>query len=236
MDLRQQHKFEMERQAQYLFKSWAAWPTITRQDILDWFTHLRSSGLKDRTIRNRYVILKTFQKWAGVTIPNLPDAPTIPRLKPRVCSDEQLDKLLTTCSPILDTAVRMLAELGLQKRELMYAAWSDIDWTAGQFTVTEKPDLDFTIKTRTERHIAINDGLLNHLHQWRAYHPHSRLILETRTGKPHHSLLKRIKAEATKAGLDPKEFGLHMLRKKFVTTLLRARVDIKTASVMAGHS
>jgi integrase len=245
-DLRSNNNKEMAHQAEYLFEGLLSLPrlnkghipmhAITRQDILDWHNALRSKGLKERTIKNRHVILKHFLKFSKITVADMPSAPHVVKRDPQICEDEQMTALLTACDPYTRVLVEMGRQLGLRKRELMFAAWTDISWANAEFKVTEKPDLAFTIKNRKERTLPMSPSLTALLKEWRETRPHTRLILETRTGKPHQSLLNKLKATVIKAGLPPEDFSLHMLRRKFVSTLLERGVDIKTASKMVDHA
>ena len=47
--------------------------------------------------------------------------------------------------------LRFFLGLGMREREVMFAAWQDIDFEKGLFKVTEKPDVGFKIKDKEER-------------------------------------------------------------------------------------
>lgn len=235
--LRQDRHPEMAKQAEYVFKDWPVWSrSITGQDVSDWFDLLRSQELSERTIKNRYVILKHFLKYAEVTVPKLPRAPKIGKKKPRVCEDDQMTTLLASCDPYTRLVVEMGRQLGLRKRELMHAAWSDISWSTQEITVTEKPDVGFTVKNRKERTQQVPPNLIALLKEWQTHNVRGRFILGTRNDKPNHSLLNRLKAAVIDAGLPPEEFSLHMLRRKFATTLHNQGVPLATVSEMLDHS
>ena len=222
-----------------MFKEWTVWSrSITRDDILDWFDRLRRLGLTERTIKNRYVLLKNFLKYAKVTVPDLPKAPKVVRTRPQVCEDDQMAALLAACDPYTRVLVEMGRQLRLRRRELMHAAWSDISWERPSITVTEKPDVGFTVKNRKERTLPMSPSLTAVLRGWQTHNVRGgRFILgNARTGKPNHSLLNRLQRTVVKAGLPVKQFTLHMLRRKYGTVLHNNGVPLATVSEMLDHA
>ncbi|HTA87538.1 MAG TPA: hypothetical protein VK729_14790, partial [Silvibacterium sp.] len=192
LDLQGTGKLAMERQAEYALKEWTAWPHPTREDILAWFKKQRAvikpdgKHLSERTIKSRYVILKHFFKHAEIAVPNMPPAPKVTKKKPRVADDAAVAALLASCDQYTRVLIEMGRQLGLRKRELMFASWSDISWETSEFYVTEKPDAGFTIKNMKERAQQMSPSLVTVLRAWQASdkRPPGPYILGTRTGKP----------------------------------------------------
>ncbi len=237
-DLRGQNKLPMEISAEFALRDWKAWPRPTREDVIEWLDRLRKSGLSERTIGNRYIVLKHFLKFHKVTIPDLPKV-RVPKKKVYVVDDEAVTALLAACDPYTRVLVEMGRQLGLRKRELMFAAWSDISWSTAEFTVREKPDLGFTIKNRKERIQQMAPNLVSLLRSWQQESTGGttgRLILGTKTGKPNYSLLNKLKSACVKAKLDPKKFTLHGLRKKYGSMLHNNGTPLATVSAMLDHA
>jgi integrase len=235
LDLRGTGKLAMERQAEYALKEWTAWPHPTREDIVAWFEKQRENDLSERTIKSRYIILKHFFKYAEIAVPNMPPTPKVKKTSPRVADDGAFAALLASCDDYTRVLIEMARQLGLRKQELMFAAWTDISWETSSFYVTEKPDVGFTIKNRKERVQPMSPSLVKLLKEWQAVHP-GRFILGTRTGKPAQSLLNKLKAEVIKAGLNKKEWQLHMLRRKYGTFLHTNGTPLAMVSKLLGHA
>ena len=73
---------------------------------------------------------------------------------------------------------------GARDREVQYATWRDVNFTAKTFAVTEKLDLGFSPKDKEEGEIPIPDSLINSLRARRKKYPDSRLIFPGIGGKP----------------------------------------------------
>lgn len=241
-DLRRQGKLPMVKQCEYALESFLKVTGekaihVSRQHILDWHQEMTKDGLNERTRFNRHRNIVHFLKAQKITVPDMPKSPSKKGNKAvQVCTDAQMEALIVTLDPYTRMVVEIGRQLGLRKRELMYAAWSDVNWEMKVFTVREKPDAGFTIKNRKERSIPMSGSLLQLLKEWQSTNGQHRWILATRTGKVNHSQLKRLKDRVEKAGLPMKDFSLHMLRRKFLTVALRKGVDVATVSKLAGHS
>jgi integrase/recombinase XerD len=124
--------------------------------------------------------------------------------------------------------------LGPREQEVMYAHWSDVDFVDGIYKVTAHPS-KFKPKDYEEREIPFPDHLVAALRE-RQREAKYRLIFPTPSGKPDGHMLRKLKALAQRAGLDPTKFGLHVFRTTFATLLHRAGIDARTIQQRLGHS
>ena len=220
---------------------------------------LREKGLSLRTIHNKHNRVKAFLKWSKVEtkwmsnpepyelpLPTIYNPPEIKAIRQAVATDDTLS-----------LAIDMGLMLGLREREIIFAQWSDIDWTARVFRVQGKPHLGFKVKDSEQREVPIPPELFQRLMDRHANHEAGNaLILHTRNGKPltPSKLLHKLKHTAMKAGLQCgtckgcrnreqgsahagcEKWQMHKWRRTYLTTILRNGVDLRTAQSFAGHS
>lgn len=133
----------------------------------------------------------------------------------------------------------------MREREVMFAAWSDIDFERGVFHVTEKKDDGFTIKDKEERSIPIPSLLLESLKQRYDERAHKRWIFPSDRGQPDGHMLRRLRTLAFRTGLNCgecrmksgetcakkascKQFGLHKFRRIYATLNHENGTSIRT--------
>ena len=209
---------------------------IRREDVLAYHTKLRKRGLTERTVANRHQRLKTFLRFCKVDISFLPPTPKYEEGLPTVYTKENIKAILDAADEQMYLVIELGLKLGLRDQELMHAEWSDIDWTHSVYRVQGRPHWKFLVKDSEQRDCPIPADLLDRLKAWRESHPETTLILGTKKGTPNTHLLRALKRLATRAGLDPKQFTLHKLRRSYITTLLRNGFDLRTVQAFAGHS
>ncbi|MFY9935803.1 MAG: site-specific integrase [Silvibacterium sp.] len=244
VELRRDDKGPTAKQLEYVMKTFVTSQNlslpvnmITGQDVIEWHRRLKASGSKERTVKNRHVLLKMWLKWAGFDTSRLPDAPKAPKPLLAVVEEPEMQKMLAWTREndfYCYVLIRLFSETGMRKQE---CANSRFDWVHGNvLKIQEDTQSGFTTKTRVEREVAISSSLVGLLQEWQTKRPWAKLIFETRNHKTPQSLINRVKRAAERAGLNPAMWSLHMLRRYFITTMLHRGVDIKTVSKMAGHS
>ncbi len=112
---------------------------VTKSDVESWIADLRRQGRAGNTIRNRWVALKAFYRWALAeeeitknplerVVVDRPDTPSPPTL-----TDAELGTLLDACKGVEFDArrdlalIRLLAGTGLRASEVVGLALDDVD-------------------------------------------------------------------------------------------------------------
>lgn len=230
---------------------------ITRSDVLDYVSHLRSGEdpLSDRTIFNRWVALCTFLRSdivqaAGLRVENIVrkgDKPKFVKKEPRAYSDEDVKALLAASDEYSGLVFEALLKTGFRYRELAHLEWSDVSFADRTARVTAKPHWGFKPKDSEEREVPLESGLLERLKLWRQKHPKTRLVLGTRGDRPDNHWLPMLKKAARDAKLncghcngckernECEHWFLHRFRATFVTKLLRDGLDLATVMKLSGH-
>ena len=226
------------------------WDEITRQDVLKFHTAMRKRGCSDRTIANAHDRLKSWMIFAGIDHDEiLPPAPRYEKKLPTVYTRDDISSIMGAADDKQRLTYSLALKCGLREQELAHVEYYDFDFDHGVLRVRSKPRYDFRVKDSEERDIPVPRGLLKEIKARRAAHPNDRLVLPTVKGKPDTKMLRTLKRLAKRDGLncghckgcasDLQECGywtLHRFRRSYLTTLLRNRVDIRTAQAFAGHA
>jgi len=131
---------------------------------------------------------------------------------------------------------------GMRQGELLGLQWGDIDWNTKEIYVRRTfSDGRFSEpKTRSSRRrIRIDETLVQELKHWKLQCPKGELelVFPNGAGNPenHGNLLNRgFYPALRRAGL--RKIRFHDLRHTYVSLLIASGVDVKTASILAGHS
>ena len=266
-----QEKLEMARESARAWKEFVKaagiefLDEVNRKSLLLFHSKMRKRGLSPRTAFNQHRNVLSILKLAGLDPEelNLPPAPRFELKLPTVYTSAQLKRLFAAADEYERMAFEILLKLGLRSQELSYAEFSDIDFEAGTFRVQGKPKYNFKVKDHEQREIPIPDNLLESLRIWKERHAGQTLILATVDRNPDLNLCTRVKALATRAGLNCgacktckkiaelqsrgakkrelrkrgcMDFNLHKFRRTYITGLLQSGIDIRTVSAYAGHA
>lgn len=225
---------------------------ITRKDVLQfcsWLRDIRKNG--DRTVSNKYGRLLAFLRFSKVTVEGLEkgDRPTYEEKAVNTYDAGMMDALRNAADDYMRLAIDMAQQMGLRYQELIHAEWADLKDC--MFTVRGKVRAGYTfkVKDKEQRNVPVNADLCARLSAWKESRPGTMLILGTASDSPNTHLLRQLKRLAKNNGLncghckgctgkekECAEWTLHRFRRTYVTTLLRAGVDLKTTQRMAGHS
>jgi integrase len=223
-------------------------------DLVTFVTALRERNLSTRTIANYCATVNAFLRRFGYK--DRVKKRFIPRpTEKKVCaySRAELKVLFHTASAEEELLFRFFLGLGMREREVMFAAWRDIDFERGLFHVTEKLDVGFTIKDKEERLIPVPTRLLDDLkkkHQTRA---NDRWIFPTDRGQPDGHMLRRLQKLGLRAKLNCgecrtrsgtsckadaccKKLGLHKFRRTYATLHHENGVSLRTLMSWLGHA
>lgn len=193
-------------------------------------------------------------------------APTYDDKLPTVYDLDSVEELFNSCECDRDRIlVRFLCTVGLREQELAHTEWTDINLRTGVMRVTSKAKkYGWRIKDKEERDVPLPADLIKLLIKWRKAHPQTNLVLgRGRDQKPHGEegkffsdkdrpdghFLRKLKQLVRQAGLDCgvcdgclskrrecHKWTLHKFRRTYMTSLLRAKVDLVTVQALAGHT
>jgi integrase len=123
----------------------------------------------------------------------------------------------------------------------MYVTWGDVHFKTHTINMRWKPQYNWTPKAYKEREVPVPDALLAALEEYRKTLPAKRagassLVFSTASGRPDTHMLRALKRNTAKAGLDPDHFWLHKFRATFATMHLQAGVDLRTVMTWMGQT
>ncbi len=227
---------------------------LTREDVLHLIDYSREQGHSARTTHNAWRTLRTFLRSQDLGhLIKRGDAPRYTKKAPAAYSVNDLHRLFSACSPDDRLLFEFFLGSGAREGEVTYAAWSDINFDAGLFTIRAKPDLGWTLKDREERSVPLPDQLLDRLKERRSQHMDQRFLFPTATGKPNGHYLRTFKTAALSAGLNCglcvnkagqscsskpvcRHWHLHALRKTFAFLHHDSGVSARTLMSWLGHA
>ncbi len=216
---------------------------------------LVKEGKAPTTIEGRFVALMSLLRRNGVTRSLKVSKAHIPKINermPRVYSEATLKRLFAAANGEERMLFEFFLGLGMREREVMHAAYGDIDWTRQTYRVSEKPDVPFFLKNHKERIVTVPTALLAALKARHKQNPRARWIFPTKAGRPNGHLLRTLQELAFKAGMNCgkcrtkggklcaetaccREFNLHDFRRTFATSHHRAGVSPRDLMAMLGH-
>jgi len=209
---------------------------IDRHDLLKFAQAMRKSGLSPRTVSNRWLAFHAFLKHFNITgLTKRMDAPRYVEPEPQCYEKADLEKFFTTCNDGQRLLFQFLLMTGARMQEAMYCQWRDLNFTANEFTVREKPEYDFRPKSWECRVVPLQDALAKELQRRSTHCKATALVFGTRTGKPNNKMLQACKRAAKRAGFDEAQWWLHKFRATFCTWHADAGVPLPTIQLWMGH-
>jgi integrase/recombinase XerD len=216
---------------------------IDRQDILNFIAWMkknvptRDRGQQNGTIRTRLAYLSVFLLENKIENP-LPkrEWPKTDEREVEAFTTEEINQLISKASIDETDLILFLLYTGFRDDEVAHTYYSDVNFAGGTINISNKPELDFTIKNRKQRKsdITLPADFLKRLKERRERSTEGSLIFPNSKGGPDTSLLTRVRAAAEKSGYT-KYFGLHKFRKTF-GTIYGERVGIVNAQHALGHA
>jgi integrase/recombinase XerD len=227
---------------------------IERKDLMNFTADLKSDGLGDRTIYNKFELLMTFLK--ANKIPRLVSAKDWPRFTEQevdIYEVEELTRLFAHCNQAERVLFRFFLGSAGREQEVAFTAWQNLDLKNGLWHMRAKPELGFKPKDYEERTVPLPDWLVEDLKTWRKRHGRSYLIFPHDSGDAEGHMLRTLKQIALKAklncghctnrkGLSCRRhpvcgrWYLHKFRATAATTWLQNDIDIRTVQTWLGHS
>ena len=216
---------------------------IERKDLLRFAAFLRDTKkLSPRTVHNKFADVLTFLQAQGM--PKLigkNDHPRFIEQEVNIYEDDELSKLHAICSPYHSTLCDFFLMSGFREQEAMHVVWSNVRFNANIIEMRWKPQFKWTPKAYKEREVPVPNDLLDILEAHRRSLPALRssaqaLVFSTASGRRDTHMLRALKRNAVKAGLNPDDFWLHKFRATFATTHLQAGVDLRTVMTWMGQT
>jgi integrase/recombinase XerD len=202
---------------------------IAKQDLLTFIAHMREQGLGDRTIHNRIVEVVTFLRANGIKEVTV----RVKYVEKKVVAytPDELKAMFAAATEEEKVLFQFFLFSGAREQEVMYACWSDLKGSI--YTVHCHPEYGFKPKDFEEREIRLPDAFVAVL---RSRKNGSPLMFPTKKGQPNGHFLRVLKGLAERAGLDPAEAGLHKFRKTYATLQHENGVTARTIQARLGHS
>lgn len=225
---------------------------VTPACIAAYRAALRKRKMSDRTIVNKDRRLRSFLRFAKVDVDAImpsKDRPKHIKKLPHIYRRSQIDTIRAAADEYMGMVIDLGLMLGLREQEIMFSAFSDVDFERSVFSVTSKPDLGFIVKDKEDRQVPIPRVLLARIRERHDAAPDRKFIVGTKQNTPNSHLLRTLKRLAKKTGLncghckgclselnECREWTLHSLRRTYLTNMLRGGVDLSTVQAFAGHA
>jgi integrase len=160
--------------------------------------------LSPKTIDTRvnivFFLLKRNKIEARIPMEDLPaveEEPAVPY------SNEEIKALFEPMDAEQKLRYRFFLGSACREREVAYAAWNDISWSRGEYTVRRKEDVGFTPKSHESRTVPLPKVLLAELRaRFESKDRHSRWVFTNGDGTPEGHFLDKLKRIAWHAGLN----------------------------------
>lgn len=244
---------------------------LDEDDVIAFDRHLEAKGNSKTTRASRYGYIRCFLRHCGLNPSRTDDKDDTsgvvtaaahkklkakPKLAVETYTETDLQKLYAVSSERHRLIWKAFRMLGLRDEELAYSLWSNINWenrlwlvrfkSAGTFPWNS--NLEWKSKDSEERDIPIPEVLYEELRVWREKSPKAHLVFPTSGGQADIKLLKALKSDWRKAGLNCGHCGgclkpknecckakLKTFRSTYLSTMLR-HVDLRSVQALAGHS
>lgn len=210
---------------------------IDRSDLTGFGVYLRTTvELSPRSCHNHFANAVSFLKWAGrEKIARKGDWPVYVEEEPEIYEQDEIDKLYAACTPEEKRLFQFFRESGFREQEVQFFTWKDLGPSTAR--VTHKPQYGWSPKAYKERTTPVPTAVAAEL---LASKPRGAkagdLVFPAPEGGPDSHMLRKLKAVAVRAGLNPDECWLHKFRATFATVCLQNGIDLKTVQSWMGHT
>lgn len=227
---------------------------IKPEDLLRFQRDMREAGYSDRTIFNRYSLVRSFLLFCGLSLDKIAPKKYRPRYEkklPEIYTAAEMEKFFSSIKDErLTITYAILLQCGLREQEAMYLEWVNVDIPGKVLRVRSNPAYGFKVKDAEERDVPIPGELAEKMTVYRKKHSKDTLVCGTKSDCPHTHLLRALKRMAGRLGLgcgncegckrererECERWYLHRFRSTYLTNLLRGGFDVRTVQRFAGHS
>jgi integrase/recombinase XerD len=211
---------------------------ITEDDLQEFVRYLRRQDYSKRTIYNIFQSVNTFlrvnkimlgsqilRKLSGEYDEKIVEAYT----------DAELKALFAACDAEERLVFKFFLTSGCREGEVIHTEWRDLDFTNNILHIQPKPEWNWKVKDREDRHVPLSESLMAELKARRNGGKAYDLVFPNKQGKPEGHFLRKLKAVATLAGIEGK-IELHKFRKTFATMRADGGDSVRTIQNYLGHS
>ena len=146
----------------------------------------------------------------------------------RFLTEEEIERLLSSCSGYLNDVVHVALNTGMRKGEILGLRWEHVDFNLGMIHVADR-------KNSESRDIPMNEILVETFEalEGRADPGQESVFFNPKTGKPYDDVKKSFRAALNEAGIN--DFRFHDLRHTFASHLVMNGCDLMTLKELLGH-
>lgn len=227
---------------------------VNKNHVLRYVKEQKEAGFQPWTLFTRSRRLMKFLRHAGCKNEQLPASralPEKPEDQPESYTEEEVRAFFDGIDPNYSLIFETFLKTGLRERELTYLEPHNLELNGdvNVLTVQNKPHLRFKVKNKRERVVTVEAGLAEKLRAHLAANPGRRFVFGTKNNKPQRHLIRIVKREARKLGLncglcdtcvskgECRHWYLHKFRATFATMCLRSnQMDPHTLMRQMGHT
>lgn len=175
---------------------------ITVEVLRAYKVAMEKQGLSAKTINTRVNITYFMLKKNGITarVP-LDEMPTVEEMPAVPYTEKEIKKLFKAMTADEQILFNFFLGSGCRDREVMFAAWNDIDFGAQTYTVRNKEDVGFKVKRHQQRTLRLPPSVIKTL-KARQKNGHERWIFPNERGEHGDHFLRKLKAIGLRAGLN----------------------------------
>ena len=176
---------------------------ITVETMRNFAKKMESEGLAGRTRHNRLMSVVFLLKKNGIQNPMPWDEfPIVDEEAAIAYTNAGLDRLFAKMSAADKLLFNFFLGSGCREREVVFAAWPDLDFERGTYNVRSKPEEGFYLKNHESREVPLPSDLVKALRTAKKTARHDRWVFVNRSGLPDKHMLRRFKAIALDADLN----------------------------------
>jgi integrase/recombinase XerD len=239
------YRSDLKRYVAYLEKSKKQLADIRHQDLTEFLWQQKLDGLQPRSLYRMMETLRQYHRFllAERLLANDPTAylaaPRVPSKLPNQLTNEEIERLLSSCTGTKEREVRnramieLLYATGLRVSELVNLNLGSIDLKLGYVRVIGKGNKERivpvgrTAKAYLEQYLALRNSK----------YPGVEGLFLSKLGRKLSRIefWRQLKNCARSAGIT-KNISPHLLRHSFATHLLAGGADLRFVQEMLGHS